>query len=147
MIVILDSFLVLYCCMDWELTRHFVWIIEEINGVVIFHLVCSFTMELHPERMMGLEMLLFTVGSNHNFPQYFISIFSPCSFVKSLLFDTWMPQWINELSIIPYKNILNNFTLIHEKQTILRQGWLVNLLEILKTILFDIWKEELISEF
>lgn len=112
-IVILDSFLLLYCRIDWELTRHFVWVIEEINGVVIFHLVCSFTMELHLERMMGLEMLLYIILlvqitiSNHNFP--YLSIFSPCSIVKCLLLDTRMPHWINELSIIPYKNILNNF--------------------------------------
>lgn len=72
-IVILDSFLLLYCRIDWELTRHFVWVIEEINGVVIFHLVCSFTMELHPERMMGLEMLMVQITlSNHNFPQHFL---------------------------------------------------------------------------
>lgn len=112
-IVILDSFLLLYCRIDWELTRHFVWVIEEINGVVIFHLVCSFTMELHLERMMGLEMLLYIILlvqitiSNHNFP--YLSIFSPCSIVKCFLLDTRMPHWINELSVIPYKNILNNF--------------------------------------
>lgn len=29
-IVILDSFLLLYCRIDWELTRHFVWVIEEL---------------------------------------------------------------------------------------------------------------------
>lgn len=148
-IVILDSFLLLYCRIDWELTRHFVWVIEEINGVVIFHLVCSYTMELlHPERMMGLEMLLFTGSTNHTLKSQFFStfiVFSPCSFVQCLQVDTQIPQWINELSVIPYKNILNNFTLRHEKQTILRQGRPVNLLEYLKRIFLNIWKEELIS--
>lgn len=147
-IVILDSFLLLYCRIDWELTRHFVWVIEEINGVVIFHLVCSYTMELHPERMMGLEMLLFTGSTNHTLKSQFFStfiVFSPCSFGQCLQVDTQIPQWINELSVIPYKNILNNFTLRHEKQTILRQGRPVNLLEYLKRIFLNIWKEELIS--
>lgn len=102
-IVILDSFLLLYCRIDWELTRHFVWVIEEINGVVIFHLV-HLLWNCILKEWWDWRCCYNTVGSNHNFP--YLSIFSPCSIVKCLLLDTRMPHWINELSIIPYKNIL-----------------------------------------
>lgn len=87
-------------------------------------------------------MLLFTGSTNHTLKSQFFStfiVFSPCSFVQCLQVDTQIPQWINELSVIPYKNILNNFTRRHEKQTILRQGRPVNLLEYLKRIFLNIW--------
>lgn len=56
-------------------------------------------------------MLLFTGSTNHTLKSQFFStfiVFSPCSFVQCLQVDTQIPQWINELSVIPYKNILNN---------------------------------------
>lgn len=103
-IVILDSFLLLYCRIDWELTRHFVWVIEEINGVVIFHLVCSFTMELHPERMIGLEMLMVQITlSNHNFPQHFLFLVHAALFNNKVSSGGYpnatMNKWIISISI------------------------------------------------
>lgn len=75
-IVILDSFLLLYCRIDWELTRHFVWVIEEINFVVIFHLVCSYKWncilkEWWDWRCCYLLAVQITL-SNHNFFQHLL---------------------------------------------------------------------------
>lgn len=75
-IVILDSFLLLYCRIDWEVTRHFFWVIEEINGVVIFHLVCSYKWncilkEWWDWRCCYLLAVQITL-SNHNFFQHLL---------------------------------------------------------------------------
>lgn len=69
-IVILDSFLLLYCRIDWELTRHFVWVIEEINGVVIFHLV-HLLWNCILKEWWDWRCCYNTVGSNHNFKSQF----------------------------------------------------------------------------